>query len=58
MRGNIKARYEAYSIGLQNGFLNADEVREREDMNPLPNGEGKIYRFPLNLGEAGKGVTK
>jgi HK97 family phage portal protein len=58
LRGNIKARYEAYSIGLQQGFLNADEVREKEDMNPLPDGQGKIYRFPLNLAETGKGVTK
>ena len=52
LRGNIKARYEAYSIGLNNGFLNADEVREKEDMNPMPNGEGKIFRFPLNMTNA------
>jgi HK97 family phage portal protein len=58
MRGNIKGRYEAYSIGLMNGFLNADEVREKEDMNPLPDGLGKTYRFPLNQSEAGKGVTR
>ncbi len=56
MRGNIKGRYEAYSIGLQQGFLNVDEVRAKENMNPLPDGKGNIYRFPLNLGEAGKGV--
>ncbi len=50
-------RYNAYSIGLQQGFLNVDEVREKEDMNPLPDGKGQIYRFPLNLGEAGQGVV-
>jgi HK97 family phage portal protein len=54
MRGNIKARYEAYSLGLQNGFFNVDEVRKKEDMNPLPDGQGKVYRFPLHLSEAGK----
>jgi len=58
LRGNMKARYEAYSIGLQQGFLNADEVRELEDMDPLPNGQGKTYRFPLNLGEAGKQIKE
>ena len=58
LRGNIKSRYEAYSIGLQQGFLNVDEVREKEDMNPLPDGKGKIYRFPLNLGEAGKQIKE
>ncbi len=57
LRGNIQMRYNAYSIGLQQGFLNVDEVREKEDMNPLPDGKGQIYRFPLNLGEAGQGVV-
>jgi len=54
LRGNTETRYKAYSIGLQQGFLNADEVREKEDMNPLPDGQGKIYRFPLNLAESKK----
>jgi len=56
LRGNLKSRYDAYSIGLQQGFLNVDEVREKEDMNPLPDGKGQVYRFPLNLGEAEKEV--
>lgn len=34
-RGNIKERYEAYEIGLQNNFLQADEVRKKEDLEPL-----------------------
>jgi HK97 family phage portal protein len=54
LRGNVKTRFEAYSIGLQQGFLNADEVRGKEDMNPLPDGQGKIYRHPLNLAEGKK----
>jgi len=56
MRGNMKARYDAYSTGLQQGILCVDEARGFEDLPPLPDGKGKIYRFPLNLGEAGKGV--
>ena len=58
LRGNMKSRNEAYSIGLQNGFLNVDEVRDKEDMNPLPNGQGQVYRFPLNLAEAGKVIKE
>lgn len=34
-RGNIKERYEAYKIGLEKNFLQIDEVREKEDMEPL-----------------------
>lgn len=56
LRGNMESRYKAYSTGLNNGFLCVDEVREKEELNPLPNSQGKIYRFPLNLGAAKKGV--
>jgi len=34
-RGSIKERYEAYKIGLEENFLQIDEVREKEDMPPL-----------------------
>ena len=34
-RGSIKERYEAYKIGLEKNFLQIDEVREKEDMEPL-----------------------
>lgn len=36
LRGKIKARYEAYAIGITNKWLLPDEVREFENMNPLP----------------------
>lgn len=49
LRGDIKSRYEAYSIGRQNGWLSADDIRELEDMNPLPDGQGKVYLLPLNM---------
>jgi HK97 family phage portal protein len=49
LRGDIKSRYEAYSIGRQNGWLNADEIRELENMNPEPGEQGKIYLVPLNM---------
>ena len=49
LRGDIKSRYEAYSIGRQNGWLSADDIRELENMNPLPDGMGKTYLIPLNM---------
>lgn len=43
VRGDIKARYEAYSILVNLGVLSADEVRELEDINPQPGGQGQMY---------------
>ena len=34
-RGSLKERYEAYALGLRNNFLQIDEVRAKEDMEPL-----------------------
>jgi hypothetical protein len=48
LRGDIKSRYEAYQVGVSNGWLNADEIRELENMNPQPGEQGKKYFVPLN----------
>ena len=34
-RGDIQSRYAAYSVALQNNFMQLDEVRELEDLPPL-----------------------
>lgn len=34
-KGNIKSRYDAYKVGLDAGFLQVDEVRYKEDLDPL-----------------------
>lgn len=49
LRGDIQSRYTAYSVGRQNGWLSADDIRELENMNPLPDGQGKTYLLPLNM---------
>lgn len=49
LRGDTAARYDAYAIGRQWGWLSADDVRKLEDMNPLPDGQGKMYIVPLNM---------
>lgn len=49
MRGDVQSRYRAYAIGRQWGWLNADQVREWEDLDPLPNGKGQEYLVPMNM---------
>lgn len=49
LRGDIESRYKAYAVGRQNGWLSADDIRELENMNPLPDGQGKVYLVPLNM---------
>jgi HK97 family phage portal protein len=49
LRGDTKSRYEAYAIGRQNGWLSADDIRELENMNPLPDGQGQIYLVNGNM---------
>ena len=34
-RGDIKERYEAYKVGLDSHFLQVDEVRKQEDLEPI-----------------------
>lgn len=54
LRGDIQSRYRAYAVGRQWGWLNADEIREYEDMNPLPDGAGQEYLTPMNMSPAGQ----
>ncbi|GEC64626.1 phage portal protein, partial [Novacetimonas hansenii] len=39
-------RYQSYAIGITNGFLNRDEVRELEGYAPIPDGEGEEFLTP------------
>jgi len=52
LRGNIKSRYEAYAIGRNWGWLSVNEVREKEDMNPVADGDGRL--MPLNMTPLGR----
>ena len=51
LRGDIKTRYEAYKTGIMHGFLSPNDVRDKENMNRIPNGD--IYLQPVNLVELG-----
>jgi HK97 family phage portal protein len=48
LRADMLTRYKAYYVGRQAGFLNVDNILEWENMNPLPNGQGKHYLVPVN----------
>ena len=40
LRGDYQSRMTGYSIGRQNGWLCANDIREMEDMNPIPDEDG------------------
>jgi HK97 family phage portal protein len=52
LRGNVQARYNAYRIGRESGFLNVNEIRRMEGMNGIGD-QGDIYLQPLNFVELG-----
>jgi HK97 family phage portal protein len=49
LRGDTTARYAAYNIGRNGGWLSANDIREMENLNPLPGDEGDLYLVPLNM---------
>ena len=51
MRGDAASRAEYYATARNWGWMNNNEIRARENMNPIP--EGDIYLQPLNMIEAG-----
>jgi HK97 family phage portal protein len=58
LRGDLKTRYDAYAVARNWGWLSADDIRKRENLNPLPAGTGDVYLQPLNMAPAGTDVTK
>lgn len=48
LRGDMQSRYNSYAIGRQWGWLSANDVREKEDWNPIDDG-GDIYMAPINM---------
>ncbi len=56
LRGDLKSRYEAYAVGRQWGFLSANDVKRREDEDPI-GAAGDAYWQPLNMVEAGTAPT-
>lgn len=40
LRGDYQSRMNGYAVGRQNGWMSANDIRELEDMNRIPVGEG------------------
>ena len=40
MRGSYKERMEGYSIARQNGWMSANDIRQLENQNPIPDEDG------------------
>lgn len=51
LRGDLKSRYEAYAIGRNWGWLSVNDIKKRENENPVEGGD--IYLQPLNMVTAG-----
>jgi len=49
LRADLNTRYTAYHTALLDGWMNRDEVRERENLNPLPDGAGQEFYEPANM---------
>lgn len=47
LRGQTLDRYRAYQIGRMGGWLSANDVRVKEDMDPIEDGD--TYMAPLNM---------
>lgn len=47
-RGDLKSRADYFQAALQHGWMCRDEVRERENMNPIPGDGGKIFTAQVN----------
>lgn len=47
LRGDLSTRFEAYVKAINNGIMNPNEARARENMNPYAGGD--VYTRPANM---------
>ena len=61
LRGDIRTRFEAYSKAITGGWMSRNEVRARENMNPIPaNQGGDLYTVQsqnIPLGQSGANAS-
>lgn len=59
LRGAYMTRMQGYAVGRQNGWLSANDIRQLEDMNPLPDGQGgDEYLVNGNMMSANKAINE
>lgn len=56
LRGDLESRFKAYFTARQGGWMSTNDVREKENANPIPGGDD--YLRPLNLVEVGTTVEE
>jgi HK97 family phage portal protein len=50
LRGKTLDRFNAYRLASGGAsWMNVDEIRAAENLNPLPDGAGEVYLAPLNM---------
>lgn len=55
LRGEIASRYQSYSVARNWGWLSVNEIREKENMNPIEGGD--VYMQPMNMQALGTAPT-
>lgn len=57
LRGNTESRYRAYQLGINSGFMTRNEVRQKENLPPMPEAEPLIMAVNYApLGKDGKQI--
>ncbi|MCF7914510.1 MAG: phage portal protein [Spirochaetaceae bacterium] len=55
LRADIKSRYDAYAVGRQWGWLSVNDIRRKENMEPVKEGDTRLepmnYRIAGEIGE-------
>lgn len=54
LRGNTITRYQGYTLGRNGGWLSDDDIRFKESLPDLPDGQGKVYWAPMNFAPINK----
>lgn len=50
LRGDYQSRMNGYAVGRQNGWFSANDIRELENLNPIPEEEGgNLYLINGNM---------
>jgi len=52
LRGNLRDRYEAHRIAVQEGWESIADIRKIEDLPPIDEPSAAAYRQPLNQADA------
>ena len=58
LRGDITTRYQAYEVAIRNGWLTPEEVRMKENLGPMPQGDDSPGEVEDTPGDAVEDVAE